>query len=191
MNHLPARGYHLPMNAGPEGQPSAHHHKHSQSHDKVPFGLVPGHVGYGGTPEFIYLTLSGLNMLSDQSSVQQYTRARPDAHRAILDLSGKVAKAGIRVRDTHRNAVIDDHLRSFSAEEIWMFDLAIDVLAMLGTSGGQRGTTHSFVLDRLRSLAKDHHVRGLYWKAEVHKAGDGPAEFRELRAQIPHHKLHG
>jgi hypothetical protein len=157
-----------------------------KDHDREQFGLVPPHLDYGATPPFVYLTLSALTLLGTEGSVQQYIHANPDAHRATLELGREVAKAGIRVRDKLGNAaVIDEHLRHFTAEEIWMIDLAVDVLAMFATGGGLPDGTRGRVLDDLRSL--DEHVKSAHWRREVHKAGDGPAVFRELRAHIPPH----
>ncbi len=157
----------------------------SRSKDRQ-FGLVPAGLNYGGTPPVIYLTLSALTAMGSESSVEQYISAQPAAQRAILALSGAVARAGIRIRVSDPKAVIDDHLRLFSAEEIWMVDLAIDVVAMLGTGGSLHGDTRVLVLDKLKEL--DRHVDSHQWRKLVRKAGAGPAEFHELRAHIPPHK---
>lgn len=69
-----------------------------------------------------------------------------------------------------------------------MCDLAIDVLAMLAAGGGLSPGTRASAAEDLRLL--DQHVHGHHWKSQVHKAGQGPAEFRELRAHIPDHKPH-
>lgn len=168
------------------------HAKRSSGHDAVPFGLVPPHTDYGATVQFIYNTISALNRLSDEAPVRQYVKAEPDAHRAILELSRAVAQAGIRVRDSGQmRNILDEHLKYFSADEIWMFDLAIDVVAMLGTVGGLSSGTRMSVLDKLKLIDEDKAVHSLHWKREVHKAGQGPAEFRGLRAHVPQHKPRG
>ena len=152
-------------------------------------GLVPGGLGASAVAPFIELTLAALGLLGTDPVVQQYTQANPDAHRAILALSRAVAEAGIRVRDTARHHdMFDEHLRMFTAEEYWMFDLAIDVIAMFATGGGLKPDIRALMIDDLGTL--DEHVHSHHWKSQVHKAGDGPAEFRELRAHIPHHKPH-
>jgi hypothetical protein len=150
------------------------------------FGLVPTGLNYGATAPIIYLTLSALATMGGESSVEQYISAQPAAHQAILALSRAVARAGIRMAESDPKAVIDDHLRLFSAEEIWMVDLAIDVVAMLGTGGSLHGDTRVRVLDKLKEL--DRHVDSHQWRKLVHKAGAGPAEFQQLRTHIPPHK---
>lgn len=178
------------MNTDPSGRSPGNHAKRRSEHGTLQSGLVPLHLNYGDAVEFVYLTMSALNMLSGEAPVQQYIRAEPDAHRAILALCRAVTQAGIRVRNPSRkHDAIEEHLRDFTAEEIWMCDLAIDVLAMLATSGGTRSDTHATVLDHLRMV--DKQAGSHHWRREVHKAGDGPAEFRELRAQIPRHKPRG
>jgi hypothetical protein len=159
----------------------------SSARGNVPFGLVPPHLNYGAVAPFIYETMFALELLSDENPVRQYTRAEPDAHRAILALSRAVALTGIRVRDTNKKGdAFDEHLGLFTADEIWMFDLAIDVVAMFATGGGLSSDTGGMAQDRLRSI--DKHVHSHHWKAQVRKAGEGPAEFRALRNSIPHHR---
>jgi hypothetical protein len=46
-------------------------------------GLVPDGLGYSAVAPFLYLTLSTLALLGSEPTVQQYTDADPDAHRAI------------------------------------------------------------------------------------------------------------
>jgi hypothetical protein len=157
----------------------------SHKHDDVPTGLVPRHLDYGGILiPFLYETLSAMQWLSDEPSVEQYVRADPQAQHAILDLNRSLAETGRRVMAAlGKESPYDEHLRHYTPDELWMADLAIDVVAMFATSGGLRGQTHDSVLDRLRRA--EEHTGGHHWKREVHKAGAGPAEFRELRAHIP------
>jgi hypothetical protein len=151
-------------------------------------GLVPLHLNYGAvTIPFLYKTLSALEWLSDEPSVQQYVKAYPEAHRAIIALSRAVTDIGIRARKMSSDRdIYDEHLGRFSADEIWMFDLAIDVVAMFATGGGLRADTRVDVQDKLKSA--DEHVHSHHWQREVHKAGAGPAEYHDLRAHVPHHK---
>ena len=149
-------------------------------------GLVPYGLDYEVVAPFIYLTLSTLYLLGTEPSVQQYLSVEPEAHRAIRDLSTAVAGAGVRVRDSGRvKNEFDVHMGLFTAEEFWLFDLAIDVIAMLVSLGGSKPGTRALVASDLRSL--DKHVHSHHWKREVKKAGDGQARFRELRAHVPHH----
>ncbi len=166
------------------------HSKHHSGQDGWT-GLVPRHLNYGdATTPFIYDTISALQRLSDEPAVEQFVEARPEDLRAIQALARAVTEAGLRVRATHAGAkVYDEHLRQFTAEEIWEIDLAVDVVAMLVGSGGVSADTRRSVFDRLRRI--DEHVHSHHWKAEVRKAGAGPAAFRELRQAIPHHKPGG
>jgi hypothetical protein len=149
--------------------------------------LVPSGLDYEVVAPFIYLTLTTLGLLSSDSVVQQYASAQPEAVHAIRELSRAVAAAGTRVRDTGQmRDSFDQNLRYYMAEEIWLFDLAIDVVAMLGSLGGLPPGTRARIIDDLRLL--DDNVHSHHWKKEVRQAGDGPSQFRELRAHVPHHQ---
>jgi hypothetical protein len=152
-------------------------------------GLVPRGLGVSAVAPFIELMLATLGLLGTEETVRQYSQADPDAHRAMRALSTQVAEAGIRVRDTAKHGdKFDEHLRMFTAEEYWKFNLAVDVIAMFATGGGLRPNTHRLIMRDLGRL--DGFVHSHHWKKEVQKAGDGPAEFRDLRAHIPYHKPH-
>ena len=150
-------------------------------------GLVPDGLDYEVVAPFIYLTISTLYLLGTESAVKQYLSVEPEAHRAIRGLSTAVAGAGVRVRDSGRvKDEFDVHMKLYTAEEFWLFDLAVDVIAMLVALGGFRPATHALVARDLRLL--DEHVHSHHWRSQVKKAGDGPAVFRELRVHVPHHK---
>jgi hypothetical protein len=152
-------------------------------------GLVPSGLGYSAVAPFLELTLATLGLLGGEATVRQYAEANPDAHRAMRALSTQVAEAGIRVRDTAKHHdMFAEHMKMFTPEEYWKFNLAIDVIAMFATGGGLSPDTRALILDDLGTL--DDHVHSHHWKSQVKKAGDGPVEFRELRAHIPHHKPH-
>ena len=152
-------------------------------------GLVPVGTDYEALAPFLYLTMTTLDLLGSDPVVRQYIHAAPEAHRAIRQLSTAIAAAGVRVRDTTtRHGFLEEHLREFTPDEIWLFDLAIDVIAMLGTLGGLSPSMHAQVLSDLRSL--DDYPHSHHWKREVRKAGDGPEAFRDLRAHVPRHKPH-
>jgi hypothetical protein len=173
------------------GQSSGHRHTKHQGRQEDSPGLVPRHLNYGDvTTPFIYNTVSALQWISDDPTVEQYVSSHPEDHRAILALSRSITEVGLRVRAAHKDAkAYDEHLRQFTAEEIWMVDLAADVVAMFAGGGGLRSDTRASVFDRLKRV--DEHSRSHHWKAQVRKAGEGPAEFRQLRASIPHHEPHG
>ncbi|HUC56771.1 MAG TPA: hypothetical protein VMA95_05180 [Streptosporangiaceae bacterium] len=156
----------------------------SRRHDQGS-GLVPHGLDFGATAPFVYDTLFGLLALQDQPPVEQYGRANPDARQAIFALSRTAGQAGVRVRDggQAKDEFLEGHLRLYSAEEIWMFDLAIDVLAMLATGGGLHQGTLTQARDHLKRA--DEQTHSAHWRRAVHQAGAGPVEFRELRAHVP------
>ena len=97
-----------------------------------------------------------------------------------------MAEIGVRVREAQGpHLVIDDSIKYYSAQEIWMIDLAIDVVAMLVTSGGSL-SGRDRILSDLKSADKQAGSR--HWRHQVSKAGAGPAQFRQLRDLIPHHQ---
>ena len=169
------------MPSGPIAQ--RHPGRHEDPRDQVPFGLVPLHLNQGGGAPFISDLFSALERLSSDNAVQQYTSANPDAHRAIRALAAAVAKAGNRVRDSGRISIQAEDLRLYTPEEIWLVDLAIDVVAMLATGGGIKPDNRNMVLYYLRCIGK--HADGRHWEHQVRKAADGPAAFHDLRARVP------
>ena len=151
--------------------------------------LVPADLDTDAVAPFLSLTLTLLGLLPGDPGVNQYASTRPEVVQAIRALSTSVAAAGVRVRDSApARDDFEDHVRRFTAEEIWMCDLAIDVIAMLGTLNGTGSRLRRMIVSDLGTLDKD--VHGHHWKREVRKAGAGPAEFQELRMLVPHHPPH-
>lgn len=164
------------------------HGGHGGSNGEYPT-MVPSHLDFGATSPFIDRTLFAMLMLNDVPFVQQYLRANPDAQKAIFELNRTVAQFGVRVREAvGPRLVIDESIKHYSAEEIWMIDLAIDVVAMLVTSGGSL-SDRGMILSDLRTADKQAGSR--QWRHQVHKVGAGPAPFRQLRELIPHHQPQG
>ena len=178
-------------------------HAHLRDKPRPAAGHGPGHGGHGpghgggqglvptGTDDcgtsapFLYLTLAVLGPgLSTEPVVLEYARANPGQAARIRALSTAVSAAGVRVRDAGllRNS-FDENLRVYTAEEIWTFELAIDVIAMLGALDGLPGQARAMVAEDLRTLTGTAH--GHHWNSELKKAGTGPEEFRQLRAEIP------
>ncbi len=153
-----------------------------------PAGLVPDDVDDCATSSpFLYLTLSVLGPgLSLEPAVQEYARRRPGLVQQIKAVSAAVSAAGVRVRDAGllRDS-FDENLKVYTPEEIWTFDLAIDVIAMLGTLDGLSSRARAMVIEGLRSL--DDSGASHTWKKELKRAGEGPEAFRELRADVPRH----
>ncbi len=168
---------------------SGHQHKKQSNKDLFATDLVPLRLDYGATAPFIYETITALQYLNEEGPVRQFVKAEPEALKAVRALCTEIVRAGVRVRDGGKAKTLDEHLRFFTAEEIWMVDLAADVVAMFVYGGGIRPETQTRAHISLKSI--DEHAHGMHWKHEVHKAGAGPVEFRDLRAHIPHHKTRG
>lgn len=153
-------------------------------------GLVPHDDEVHSTfAPFMYLTLSALSLLSYEAAVRAWTRGQPVLHQRVRALSTAVVATGVRVRDGGQlNDDFDDSLGVYTPDEIWMIDLAIDVIAMLGILDGVRAGTRAQTASNLRSL--DQNVDSHTWRKDLKRAGDGPAAFRDLRAAVPRHTPH-
>lgn len=137
---------------------------------------------------FLYLIMACLgSALSSETAVLQYTHGLPEFHKQIRQLSAAVSEAGVRVRDSGRlRSDFDDTLRIYSPEEIWLFDLAVDVIAMLGCVQGLSSSSLALYKSDVRRLDDEVHTHT--WKHALKKAGAGPAQFQELRGGVPRHK---
>jgi hypothetical protein len=149
-----------------------------------PASLVPDDVDHESVAPFIYLTLVTLGSLTRERAVVAYLGAEPGLRQKIRQVSAAVGAAGVRVRDAGLlKGSFDENLRVYTPEEIWTFDLAIDVIALLGTLDGLPGGTRASIADTLRLLSQSTHTHT--WKKDLKNAGQGPEAFRELRAQVP------
>jgi hypothetical protein len=149
-------------------------------------GLIPEGLDFEGAPAFVYDTLCSLRMLGHEPPVQQYLQANPGIRAPILALSQVVAETGVRVGQVEKERpTIAERLKLYTPEEIWEFDLAIDVTAMFAANGGLTPDSRVILrshLDFASELLSSHR-----WKHELHKAGQGPGQFRALRAHVPRH----
>ncbi len=150
-------------------------------------GMVPYGLDDSVIAPFLSLTITTLGLLSYDPVVEQYLAAEPRSHQSIRELTRAVAAAGVRVRDSSRRLdEFDEHLHKFTPEEFWVFNLAVDIIAMFCYTPGLDPGNHAVVRSDLQTL--DEYAHGHHWKSQVRKAGDGPVQFRELRAHIPAHK---
>ena len=153
--------------------------------------LVPSGVDDCSTSApFLYLTIGTFDaVLSSEPVVQEYIGRHAGLHQKIRELTTAVSQAGGRVRDAGLlKDDFDDNLKVYTPEEIWTFDLAIDIIAMYSILDGLPGDSRARLASNLRSL--DQSVTEHTWKKELKKAGDGPATFDELRASVPRHVPH-
>jgi hypothetical protein len=119
--------------------------------------------------------------------VRAYTSERPGLLKQIRALSVAVSEAGVHARDAGMlKSDIDNRLSLYTPEQIWTFDLAADVIAVLSVLDALPASVRTTAKGRLRSL--DQEVHSHTWKKEVKKAGEGPERFRDLRAAVPQHK---
>jgi hypothetical protein len=155
----------------------------------VPAGsvkLLPADVDDMGVAPFIKLTLAVLGLLRFERAVQEFAGREPELVRNIVALSGAVADAGARVRNAGLlKSGFDNNLRVYTPAEIWICNLAIDLIAFLGSLDGLRNGTRAQIANNLRTL--DQNTSSHTWKKDVKGAGAGPAQFRELRAAVPYH----
>ena len=158
------------------------------------FSLVPGDLLSGTDVPFIDLILVVLGygptyVLSAEPAVREYVRNEPGLYPIIRELGAAVGAAGIRARDSGLlKSSFDNDLKPYTPAEIWNFDLAIDVIAVLAALEGLSKATQFRATQAVRNL--DRTARGHMWKKELKRAGDGPAAFRELRARMPRHTPH-
>jgi hypothetical protein len=160
--------------------------RHAPSGHGGGLGLVPpGTDDCSTSAPFLYLTLAALGYgLSTEPVVREYARANPGQAARIRALSTAVSAAGVRVRDAGLlKDSFDENLRVYTAEEIWTFELAIDVIAMLGALDGLPGKARAMVAEDVRTL--DGTAHGHTWRKGLKQAGPGPEEFQQLRAEIP------
>jgi hypothetical protein len=151
------------------------------------FGLVPDDVDDCMTSApFLFLALSTLgSLLGTEPVVRQYMRGQPQLLQQIRALTTAVSNAGVRVRDAGLlKDDFDDNLAVYTHQEIWTFNLAFDVIAVIGALDGLPGQARAKAASDLRSL--DEGTRSHAWKHAIKKANEGPVPFPELRAQVPH-----
>jgi len=161
--------------------------RHTPSGHGGGLGLVPaGTDDCSTSAPFLYLTLAALGSgLSFEPAVREYARANPAQATRIRALSTAVSAAGVRVRDAGLlKDSFDENLRVYTAEEIWTFELAIDVIAMLSALDGLPGQARARAAEDVRTLNETAHSHT--WRKGLKQAGTGPAEFQPLRAEIPH-----
>jgi hypothetical protein len=135
---------------------------------------------------FLFLALSTLGpLLSTESVVQQYMKRDPGLFQQIRALTTAVSQAGVRVRDAGLlKDDLDENLAVYTPEEIWTFDLAFDLIAMIGALDGLPGRVKAKAASDLRNL--DHTAHQHAFKNAMKKAGEGPVAFHELRARVPY-----
>jgi hypothetical protein len=148
--------------------------------------LMPAGVDNCGTSApFLYLALTTFGLLSLQPEVKAYLQREPLLLPQIRALIMAVSAAGVRVRDAALlKDDFDENLGVYAPEEIWIFDLAFDVIALIGAIDGLSGQTRARVASNMRSLDEKAHSHT--WKKDMKKAGEGPAAWDELRARVPH-----
>jgi len=151
-----------------------------------PVSLVPEDADDCWTSApFLALTMSTLSMLSTQPAVKEYMQREPRLLEQVRALSSAVSAAGARVRDAGLlKDSFDGNLAVYTPAELATFDLAFDVIAMIGGLDGLSGQTRAMVASNLQSL--DWYAQHHAWKKGLKKAAEGPAAQPGLRARVPH-----
>jgi hypothetical protein len=137
-------------------------------------------------PPFVGLILSTLGPgMGTEPVIMDYARQQ-GLYEPITELASEVAAAGARARDSGLlRDTFDDNLRVYAPQEIWMFNLAADVIAMLGCLDGLSNASLADFRSNVRQLDQD--LSGRQWQHNLKMAGDGPPAFQQLRARIPRH----
>jgi hypothetical protein len=148
--------------------------------------LVPeGTDGCRTSASFLSLALSTLTFLGLQPVVKEYTQREPRLLEQVRALSRAVSTAGVRVRDSGLlKDSFDSNLAIYTPEEIWTFDLAFDVIALISALDGLTGDARAQAASNMGLL--DGYAGRPPWQQAMATAGDGPVAWRELRAQVPH-----
>ena len=118
--------------------------------------------------------------------IQAFLDAHPDVLASARTLQGAVQAAGERIRGTGlpvEELMHEGFGQAYTPDEMWAFDLSADVLVWLTgldgvdrVDGDMRGSVR-------RELGRSFWTDG--FKKPLKKAGDGPAELRQLRAAVP------
>jgi hypothetical protein len=128
--------------------------------------------------------LACFNTSAYDRAVQGFLAA-PGRIDSIRALAVAVQTAGQRLQDAN---VADDDVvqrgeKIYTPDELWTFDLFVDLLAWLESIGGIERDTRTSLRETV-SLHDD------LWRARsrkpLKKAGDGPEAFRALREAVPH-----
>jgi hypothetical protein len=146
--------------------------------------LVPAGVdACRSSASFLSLTMSSLILLGLQPAVRDRMHREPGLLGQVQALSRAVSAAGVRVRDAGLlKDMFDSNLEVYAPEEIWAFDLAFDVIALLGALDGLTREVRANMVSNLQSL--DLYSQKDAWQDAMRKAGD-PVAWHELRARIP------
>jgi hypothetical protein len=149
--------------------------------------LLPAEVDDEGVAPFIALIISSFRLLGTQALIMEVTSRPPGLLPAIRALCTAVGAAGVRVWDAGLlSGEFDDSIKHYTPEEIWLCDLAVDVIAGLGGVEGLPRRIRVLVVENVQCL--DDQVTKRTWQQDLKAARDGIPAFAELRATTPHHK---
>ncbi len=154
--------------------------------------LVPAQADdCSSSAPFLYLTMTALgSLLSPEPAVQAYVRSQRGLRGQVRALAMAVSAAGVRVRDAGLlKDDFDQNLAVYTPAEIWVFDLALDVVALLGSLPELPGRARAKAASDLLSL--EDNARSHAWKDKLRRAGTGPEPFGDLRGRIPRRRPGG
>lgn len=129
--------------------------------------------------------LSELSWLTNDRAIRSFLEGQPGLLELARRLTAAMRIAGERIQD----AGFEDDVyiagkadELYSADEMWAFDLGIDLIAWLAAVDGASE-------DMQRQAGTGIWGHDIGWsdryKMPLKKAGDGPADLRELRATVP------
>ena len=153
------------------------------------FSLIPQDFVMGTDVPFIDLLLVSLGYgpyygLSAESAVRDAVRGQPGLYEQIRAVGAVVGRAGVRVRDSGQlRDSFDNETRYYTSDELWCFDMATDVLAMLAVLPGVSGSARFSALEAVRDLNKT--LTGHWFHKHVKHAVDAPRDFGALRSRVP------
>ena len=134
---------------------------------------------------FLFLALSTFSLAGQQPPVKECMRREPRLLQQVRALTAALSAAGVRVRDAGLvKDGFDGNLAVFAPDEIWTFDLAIDVLAQFAALDGLTGEMRASIAQSVQQLDRDS--RQKIWQKGMKKAGGGPVAWHELRARTRH-----
>ena len=131
----------------------------------------------------VFPLLSCLNAAAYDPAIQAFL-STPDRVDSIRALAEAVEAAGQRLQDAgvEEDDVIGRGEKIYSPEELWIFELLTDLLARLKSVEGIERDTRSMLIENVSGQDD-------MWQKRVRKrlkaAGDGPEQFRPLRASLP------
>jgi len=130
------------------------------------------------------MILTELAWLADDRAIRSFLEGQPDLLELARRLTAAMRSAGERIHDAgfEGQLYMGNADKLLSADEMWAFDLGVDLIAWLAAVDGASKDKQD---QAARGIWGHDTSRGVGFEKALKKAGDGPADLRELRARIP------